>query len=176
MPGRVDHHPPAVRRGLLGRPHRPQGESGRFGSVEVVDSQIQMDLLWPTRLPRPVRRPVVRDPHGRNPHAVGSHSHEIVTAEGHLTTQELGPESAQSRRILAVEGDRTQSNFGHERMVTAVLMTRRPQPDPEATRPGGPPKPTIVGGPQSWFTSPSADFEQIDHEHQGVVGRDTGTR
>ena len=118
MSRRVDHHPPSVRRRLLDSPDGPKGQGRRFGSVEVVHGQVQMDLLWAAGLLRPVRSAVVRDAHRRDPHSVGAHSNEIVTPKGHFTAQEIGPEVTQSRRIVAVEGDRTQSNFGHGTMVT----------------------------------------------------------
>src|ERR1700728_3991328 len=102
MTGGVEHHSPTIRSGL--RRHNPRAEPNclRFGCVQVVDRQVEMDLLRPIAL-RPRGRLVGSNAHRRNPAALGLYRDEVVTAEGDLAPEQLSPESSESRGIGAVE-------------------------------------------------------------------------
>jgi hypothetical protein len=119
MTGGVDKDSPAIWSGLRRGNSSAEPNCLRFGSVQVVDRKVKMDLLRSITL-RPSWWLVVTNPYRRDPTSLGLDRDEVVTAEGDLAPKQLSPEGSEACGVAAVERYRSKSGKSHATKLPAV--------------------------------------------------------
>lgn len=112
MTGRVEQHLPPVGGWLHRGPRGTQQFRLDDRRLRVAHREVQMDLLGNARL-RSRRRPVGRDLHSVERHAIAAHDRSGRTREYNLAAERRGPELSQRLGVSAIQRDHSASSDCH---------------------------------------------------------------